>query len=99
MKDELPEDTILADGFDAAFVGITYDNRAVYDIDAILDILVSDGMTAPEAYEYFEYNIAGAYVGMHTPVYLFLYNFPKTKMPNNKTKKKSPNKFKKGGKR
>lgn len=105
IKDELPEGTVLADGFDRAFVGISHDQRAVYDIDTIIDILVEDGMTAAEALEYFEYNIAFAYVGPQTPIYIFLYNFPNTTMPcNYKMKGKSSNKgskksVKKGGKR
>lgn len=100
LHDELPEGTVLADGFDAAFCGLTHDGRAVYDIDKIVDICIIDWkMTADEAMEYFEYNMAFAYVGEKTPIYVFLYNTNQnnTKMGCNKGKNKGSKK--KGGKR
>tara|TARA_S200002703_G_scaffold156778_2_gene163135 strand:- start:372 stop:695 length:324 start_codon:yes stop_codon:yes gene_type:complete len=45
----------------------------IYDVDSVLQILMED-MTYDEAFEYFEYNIAGAYVGETTPIFLW----PKT---------------------
>jgi len=65
-------EAMLADGLDDALAGYTYDGRAVYFIQEILGILVvRDGMTEEEAQEFFDYNIAGAYVGAFTPVYMW----------------------------
>jgi len=63
---------LLADGLDEAFLGITRDDppRAVYSYERVIDVLVEQGMTIAEADEYFEYNIAGAYVGEQTPLFI-----------------------------
>lgn len=65
---------LLADGFDAAFMGVAPspagDMVAVYDIDQCVNLLVAQGMTVEEAEEYFEFNVAGAYVGDQTPLFL-----------------------------
>jgi len=70
IADELEEDIIVADGFDDAIVGITEcwekDGtktwKAVYHRERCISILIEDGMDFDEASEYFEYNVAGAYV-------------------------------------
>lgn len=62
---------IFADGYDDAIVGVDCTNwRVVYDTSKILDKLKSDGMDELEAVEFFEYNIAGSYLGSQTPIYL-----------------------------
>ena len=59
--------------FDQAVVSITtkQDGQvvAVYDEVKIIDVLVDQGMTEDEAWEYFYFNIEGAYMGKNTPVY------------------------------
>jgi hypothetical protein len=56
--------------FDAALIGESSTGRAVYSIDAILEILMQrDGLTDEEANEWFGYNIARAYLGEYMPVY------------------------------
>ena len=45
----------------------------VYSIGKILKKLQSQDMTTEEAIEYFYYNIEGANMGEHTPVYMFVY--------------------------
>lgn len=71
LADENP-DALLLDGFDEALVG--YARRcgqptlAVYDYALCVDVLVQDGMSHEEAVEYFEYNVASAWMGEHTPV-------------------------------
>jgi len=72
------EEALLADGFEDAVVGICERFGAVpvvaYDRDKCVDILIQrDGMTYEEAVEYFEFNVAGAYVGEGTPSYLTLW--------------------------
>lgn len=67
-------DILLADSLDEAFIGIASSfgggNVAVYDIDRVMDILMSDGMSREEAEEYYSFNIIGAYVGEYTPIFL-----------------------------
>ena len=77
MTDHNPE-ALLADGLEDAFLGagsrFGEEPAAVYDADAIIDILMErDGMDYEEAHEYFDFNVQGAYVGEHTPLYLITY--------------------------
>jgi hypothetical protein len=61
---------------DEAFIGIatTFGEkiRAVYDISKVIDLLQRQGMTYEEAEEYFDYNVAGAYVGEQTPIFMHM---------------------------
>jgi hypothetical protein len=41
-----------------------------YSEELVLKELVNQGMTYNEAIEYFEFNIIGAWVGEHTPLFL-----------------------------
>lgn len=74
MFGEEAEGIMFADGFDSAIVGVgkTFGGMlcAVYNTDEIIRILMRDGMHHDEAYEYFEFNIAGAYVGDQTPIFM-----------------------------
>jgi hypothetical protein len=65
------EEIIIFDGLDEAFVGVGYQFTkplACYSRKKILKILEKEGMNLEEAIEYFEFNIAGAYLGENTPV-------------------------------
>ena len=55
------EECLLADGFDDAVIGISYgpDQVAIYDIGKVV--------------EFFEYNIAGSYLGPKTPMFVFTH--------------------------
>ena len=65
------EEFMFADGFDDAIIGVDEVNlRVVYDIDEIINILMRDEMTFDDAFDYYDYNIAGAYVGEKTPVFV-----------------------------
>jgi len=68
------EDFLYPTGFESAIVGVDLISRCVIMNSAkIIDLLVQrDGMTYDEAYEYFEYNISGAYVGEKTPIYAII---------------------------
>jgi hypothetical protein len=71
IAEDYPE-LLTLDGFDEAILGVVErcDLLVVcYDRSKILDILMRD-MNLDEAMEYFEFNILGAYMGEHTPVYL-----------------------------
>jgi len=80
-KDEIQDlycadepDILFADGYDEAILGTTWDGertRVVYKVEEILNILMErDEMTYDEASEYFDFNIAGAHMGVYTPLYL-----------------------------
>ena len=66
-------DILFADGYDEAIAGVVWDGertRVVYKTEKILAILMEDEMTYDEAAEYFDFNVAGAYMGEYTPLYM-----------------------------
>ena len=66
------ERAMLVDGHDDALAGYDTQGRAIYFVDAIIGRLMQrDGMTHEEAIEFFDFNIAGAYVGEYTPIYMY----------------------------
>jgi len=73
---EEAEGIMFADDFDLAIVGVgrTFGGLlcAVYDVDKIIEILMKDGMDCEDALEYFDYNVAGAYVGEQTPIFMHM---------------------------
>jgi len=74
---EYNQESLLADGFDDAIIGIVdsfSDNPVVlYDKDKCIDILCKD-MSREEAIEYFNFNVMGAYMGDNTPKFAMLFN-------------------------
>ena len=72
ISEQYPE-LLIADGFDKAIIGVStsFNKMSVaYDTNKCIKILMSrDNMSREEAIEYFEYNVAGAYVGEHTPTF------------------------------
>lgn len=63
---------LIADGYDEALVGVTTDGLAVYDNYKIISILMErDGMDEDEAIEFFDFNIAGSYMGKETPIFMY----------------------------
>lgn len=71
IVEEYPEDVFMkADGFDEAVIGVDINSyRLVYSFKKCLEILMRD-MEYDDALEYFYYNISGAYVGEHTPIWV-----------------------------
>ena len=73
ISEEYP-DLLKADGFDDAIIGVVERigvQAICYDQEKVIDILIErDGMDYEEAVEYFEFNIAGAWVGESTPFFL-----------------------------
>jgi hypothetical protein len=66
------EEITLADGFADAFLGIGRQFGkpiAVYSRRKCIEVLMRD-MDEEQAEEYFEFNLAGAWVGESTPIYL-----------------------------
>jgi hypothetical protein len=49
--------------YESALIGVSSDNRAVYDYDLMVEYLVQiDGMTEDEAAEWIDYNVIGSYI-------------------------------------
>lgn len=73
---DYPEESFyIADGFDNAIIGFDENaRRLVYDVDVVIDILIEDGMTYDEAIEYYDFNIASAYIGEGTPIFVKRYS-------------------------
>lgn len=72
ISEEYP-DLLKADGFDEAILEVVQRmgiQAICYDEDKVTEILMGDGMTYEEAVEYFDFNIAGAWVGESTPFFL-----------------------------
>jgi len=78
VAENLPDEDILqADGFDEAIIGYaevwTKDGQQrvmAYDRGRCIDVLMGDGMDWTKANEYFDFNVAGAYMGEMTPVFI-----------------------------
>ena len=75
IKSHLGEDEtiLLADGLESAFMGIGRQFThpvAIYSYKKTLKCLKGMGMTTEDAEEYFQFNIAQAFVGDQTPVFL-----------------------------
>ena len=73
LADQGYEDVIIFSdyGYDDALIGVTEDNRAVYDFDAMVDWLCrNEGFSETEAIEWIEYNTIRAlpYAGPGAPV-------------------------------
>ena len=66
---------LIADGYEAALIGITEGTNpvAVYDSDLCVECLMKQGMTREVAKEWFYHNTIGAYVGEKTPIFIKTY--------------------------
>ena len=63
------DEFLKADGFDDAIIGVDENEmRLIYSVSKCLKILEQD-MTEFEAFEYFTFNVACAYVGDKTPIW------------------------------
>jgi hypothetical protein len=79
IAEALDQNILLADGFDEALIGYadswSSDCRclkAVYSRNKCIEILMRD-MDEIDAEEYFEFNVAGAYMGPNTPIYVEVF--------------------------
>ena len=61
---------LKADGFNDAIIG-KRNGVWLYSTDKVIDILMdaSPDMSRDEAFDYFYFNIEGAYVGLGTPIF------------------------------
>lgn len=67
------DEFVKAEGFDEGVIGFDeVSMRLIYSVSKCLHILEKD-MTPEDAYEYFNYNVLGAYVGEKTPIWCWDY--------------------------
>lgn len=72
------DECLVADGFDAAIIGVTHNMEpiAVYDHDECIRILIErDKMSEEDALEHMSFNVTGAYVGKRTPIFIKMFKF------------------------
>ena len=73
--EEINPEALLCDGFDEAIIGmaerINLGPVVAYSVDKIIGTLMSrDEMSYEDAYEYYNFNIVGAWMGDNTPVFI-----------------------------
>jgi len=65
------EDFLKADNFDDAIIGVEENTmKLIYSVSKCIEIL-SKEMTEEEAFDYFYFNVHGAYVGEKTPIWCY----------------------------
>lgn len=69
---------LLADGFEDAFIGSGRSWQAggtvaIYNRETCIEIIMRDGCSYEEAEEFFEFNVAGSYVGEQTPIFIDIH--------------------------
>ena len=66
---------LRADGFDEAILGVAcrcgQPDLVAYSVSKCVELLMKDGATYEEALEYFEFNMAGAWSGDETPIWVY----------------------------
>ena len=74
ISDQSPEEVVLFDGIEDAFVGVAerfgMGPVAAYDYDKCIQIYMEDGMTLEGAVEYFGFNTIGLWAGDKTPIFV-----------------------------
>ncbi len=75
-KNHLPEDALTMDGFDDCILGFCIragqEEIFAYDLNKVIAKLQASGMTYAEAFEFFEFNQLGAWMGEGTPCFITL---------------------------
>lgn len=68
------DESIIPDGYPKAFIGCTSNGNAVYLKEKIIETLLEENqdMTEDDCWDYFGFNIEGAYVGEPAPIYISL---------------------------
>ena len=73
--EEINPDMLLADGLEAAFIGVTANHHhpqvAVYSVEKCIQVLMDrDGMDREGAEEFLQFNTLSAYMGKHGPLFV-----------------------------
>ena len=75
LAEHFGDDLMFATNFDNAIIGVSMGiscgTKFVYDAEEMARTLViSEGMTEQEAWEYLEFNTFNAYIGDNTPIFV-----------------------------
>ena len=74
IMDMYPDEQFLsADGFHDAIIGLDLPSmRLIYSVSKVIEIIMKEPeMSEGEAYEHFEFNVAGSYMGEKTPIWCY----------------------------
>jgi hypothetical protein len=68
------EESIIPNGYPKAFIGCTSNGNAIYIKEKIIETLMEEDptMSDEDAWEFYDFNIEGAYVGQPEPIYISL---------------------------
>ena len=72
LKEEYP-DLLIMDGYDEAIIGVVTRmglEVICYDLDKVIKILMKQGMDEQDAWDWYQFNMAGSWIGEQTPVFL-----------------------------
>ena len=72
LAEEYP-DLMRMDGFDDAILGVVERiglQTVCYDLKKVISILMEKGMDEQDAWDWYQFNMLGAWVGEATPVFL-----------------------------
>jgi hypothetical protein len=72
LAEEYP-DLMRMDGFDDAILGVVERiglQTVCYDLNKVIAILMEQGMDEQDAWDWYQFNMLGAWVGEATPVFL-----------------------------
>ena len=72
LAEEYP-DLMCMDGFDDAILGVVERiglQTVCYDLKKVIAILMEQGMDEQDAWDWYQFNMLGAWVGEATPVFL-----------------------------
>jgi hypothetical protein len=72
LAEEYP-DLMRMDGFDDAILGVVERiglQTVCYDLNRVIAILMEQGMDEQDAWDWYQFNMVGAWVGEATPVFL-----------------------------
>jgi hypothetical protein len=72
LAEEYP-DLMRMDGFDDAILGVVERiglQTVCYDLNKVIAILMKQGMDEQDAWDWYQFNMVGAWVGEATPVFL-----------------------------
>ena len=75
LAEHFGNDLLFADNFDNAIIGVSMGissgTKVVYDAEEMArTLVVSEGITEQEAWEYLEFNTFNAYIGDNTPIFV-----------------------------
>ena len=75
--EERNEEALCMDGFDDCIIGVCYRINqppiTAYSLKKVIEKMVTEeGMSYEEAYEFYEYNQLGSWLGENTPCFLEL---------------------------